>query len=97
MGSVAVIYIPSFIKIDSGIQKLVVGGAHKHAFIFFRNNEISLKRKEEYEITLLSLSLCVCVCVFSNSGILEPEETAVARQIFSKRFLVFSNQYFFFF
>jgi hypothetical protein len=26
MGSVAMIYIPSFIKIGSGIQKLIVGG-----------------------------------------------------------------------
>jgi hypothetical protein len=30
MGSVAVIYVPSFIKIGSGIQKLV-DGIHKHA------------------------------------------------------------------
>jgi hypothetical protein len=29
MGSVAMIYIPSFIKIGSGIQKLV-GGIHRH-------------------------------------------------------------------
>jgi hypothetical protein len=30
MGSVAMIYIPSFIKIDSGIQKLI-GGICRHA------------------------------------------------------------------
>jgi hypothetical protein len=29
MGSVAMIYIPSFIKIGSGIQKLI-GGIHRH-------------------------------------------------------------------
>jgi hypothetical protein len=29
MGSVAIIYIPSFIKTGSGIQKLV-GGIHRH-------------------------------------------------------------------
>jgi hypothetical protein len=29
MGSGAVIYIPSFIKIGSGIEKLI-GGIHKH-------------------------------------------------------------------
>jgi hypothetical protein len=29
MGSVAMIYIPSFIKIDSAIQKLI-GGIHRH-------------------------------------------------------------------
>jgi hypothetical protein len=29
MGSGAVIYIPSFIKIGSGIQKLI-GGIHRH-------------------------------------------------------------------
>jgi hypothetical protein len=29
MGSVAIIYIPSFIKIGSGIQKLI-GGIHGH-------------------------------------------------------------------
>jgi hypothetical protein len=30
MGSGAVIYVPSFIKIDSGIQKLIGGHAHTH-------------------------------------------------------------------
>jgi hypothetical protein len=29
MGSVAMIYVPSFIKIGSGIQKLI-GGIHRH-------------------------------------------------------------------
>jgi hypothetical protein len=28
MGSGAIIYIPSFIKIDSGVHKLLVGGTH---------------------------------------------------------------------
>jgi hypothetical protein len=32
MGSGAVIYIPSFIKIGSGIQKLI-GGIHRHTNI----------------------------------------------------------------
>jgi hypothetical protein len=30
MGSGAMIYIPSFIKTGSGIQKLIVGGIHRH-------------------------------------------------------------------
>jgi hypothetical protein len=30
MGSVAVIYTPSFVKIGSGIQKLMGGGIHLH-------------------------------------------------------------------
>jgi hypothetical protein len=29
-GSVAMIYIPGFIKIGSGIQKLIGGGIHRH-------------------------------------------------------------------
>jgi hypothetical protein len=29
MGSVAVIYVPSFIKIGSGVRKLI-GGIHRH-------------------------------------------------------------------
>jgi hypothetical protein len=31
MGSGAMIYIPSFIKICSGTQKVVGGGIHRHA------------------------------------------------------------------
>jgi hypothetical protein len=31
MGSGTMIYIPGFIKICSGIQKLMVGGIHRHA------------------------------------------------------------------
>jgi hypothetical protein len=30
MGSSAMIYIPSFMKTDSGIQKLIGGGIHRH-------------------------------------------------------------------
>jgi hypothetical protein len=30
MGSGAVIYVPSFIKIGSGIQKLIAGDTHTH-------------------------------------------------------------------
>jgi hypothetical protein len=49
MGSGAVICIPSFIKIGSGIQKLI-GGIHRHTHtnsnvIFFQNKERTLKRK----------------------------------------------------
>jgi hypothetical protein len=56
MGSSAVTYIPSFIKIDSGVQKLV-GGINRHRHIktrtatrshkptlFFQNKESMLKR-----------------------------------------------------
>jgi hypothetical protein len=30
IGSFAMIYVPSFIKTGSGIQKLIVGGIRKH-------------------------------------------------------------------
>jgi hypothetical protein len=52
MGSGAVIYVPSFIKIGSGIRKLTGGGgggAHKkqgynkNQLLFFKNKEIRLK------------------------------------------------------
>jgi hypothetical protein len=48
MGSGATIYIPSFIKIDSGIQKLI-GGTHRqqcdliNLHLFFKNKESGLK------------------------------------------------------
>jgi hypothetical protein len=50
MGSGAVIYLPSFIKIGSGIQKLIGGGihtrtatrSHKHT-LFFQNKESRIK------------------------------------------------------
>jgi hypothetical protein len=31
MGSIAIMYIPSFIKIGSAIQKLMAEGIHRHA------------------------------------------------------------------
>jgi hypothetical protein len=31
IGSVAMIHIPSFIKIGSGVQKFIEGGIHVHA------------------------------------------------------------------
>jgi hypothetical protein len=46
MGSGVMIYIPSFIKIGSGIQKLVGEGIHRHnrELIFsFQNKESRLK------------------------------------------------------
>jgi hypothetical protein len=50
MGSGAMIYIPSFIKIGSSIQKLI-GGIHRHAAWrsrklthFFQNKESRLKK-----------------------------------------------------
>jgi hypothetical protein len=48
MGSGAMIYIPSFIKIGSGTQQLI-GGIHRQhgdiisLFLFFQNKESSLK------------------------------------------------------
>jgi hypothetical protein len=50
MGSGTMIYIPSFIKIGSGIQKLT-GGIHRHtdsmvisqAYFYFLNKESGLK------------------------------------------------------
>jgi hypothetical protein len=50
MGSGAVIYIPSFIKIGSAIQKLI-GAIHRHTgdgdrislLLFFQNRESTLK------------------------------------------------------
>jgi hypothetical protein len=55
MGSGAVIYIPGFIKIGSGVQKLI-GGIHRHThtekqrnlitlLYFFLNKESRLKCK----------------------------------------------------
>jgi hypothetical protein len=52
MGSAAMIYIPSFIKIDSDIQKIMGGGGntqtawrlHKPTFIFLQNKKSRLKR-----------------------------------------------------
>jgi hypothetical protein len=53
MGSGAMIYIPSFIRIGSGIQKLIgargfkdtqtAWRSHKPTFIFFQNKESRLK------------------------------------------------------
>jgi hypothetical protein len=51
MGSGAMIYIPSFIKIGSGIQKLIMGELQTHRldsdlispFLFFENEESVLK------------------------------------------------------
>jgi hypothetical protein len=45
MGSVAMVYIPSFIKIGSDIQKLFVGGLHRHK-----------ERKDGHRISLLEES-----------------------------------------
>jgi hypothetical protein len=42
MGSGAMIYIPSFIKIDSGIQKLIVGAGGIHTQHRQHGNPISL-------------------------------------------------------
>jgi hypothetical protein len=54
MGSGAVIYVPSFIKIDSGVQNLI-GGIHRHThgqqrdlinlLCFFKIRKIGKKRK----------------------------------------------------
>jgi hypothetical protein len=51
MGSDAMIYAPSFIKIDSGIQKFILGdmqtyrqhGDHIGLLLFFQNKESRLK------------------------------------------------------
>jgi hypothetical protein len=53
MGSGAMIYIPSFINIGSGIQKLMEGGIHRQhgdlisLHLFFKSKESSLKRRLE--------------------------------------------------
>jgi hypothetical protein len=64
MGSGAVIYVPSFIKIGSGIQKLI-GGIHRHThrqqgdlislLLFFQNKESRLKNPSHQ-------SVCLYVC-----------------------------------
>jgi hypothetical protein len=41
MGSGAVIYVPSFIKIGSGIQKLIRGGSHTDRYTHTDSNVIS--------------------------------------------------------
>jgi hypothetical protein len=51
MGSGAMIYVPSFIKIGSGIQKLIVGDSQTHRQhgdliclpVFFQNKKSRLK------------------------------------------------------
>jgi hypothetical protein len=55
MGSGAVIYVPSFIKIGSGIQKLTGRDSQTHThrqhgdvispLLFFKNKESGLKRR----------------------------------------------------
>jgi hypothetical protein len=40
MGSSAVIYIPSFIKIGSGIQKLIGGDTRAHAHAHTQQHEL---------------------------------------------------------
>jgi hypothetical protein len=52
MGSGAMIYIPSFIKTGSGIQKLI-GGIHRHRqhgdlLLFLQNKESRLKMGQLY-------------------------------------------------
>jgi hypothetical protein len=58
MGSGAMIYIPSYIKIVSGIQKLMEGGGvtdtQKHRQ---HGNRMGLLRKVAYEITMLAVSV----------------------------------------
>jgi hypothetical protein len=48
MGSDAIIYIPSFIKTGSGIQKLIVGIHRQHgdliSLFFFQNTGSRLKK-----------------------------------------------------
>jgi hypothetical protein len=52
MGSGAVIYVPRFIKIGSGIQKLISGNTHTHRqqrdliSLFFQNKESMMIRKQ---------------------------------------------------
>jgi hypothetical protein len=59
MGSGAVIYVPSFINIGSGIQKLMGGGIHRQhgdrisLLLFFKNKESGLKlslKEEGWEV-----------------------------------------------
>jgi hypothetical protein len=46
MGSGAVVYIPSFMKIGSAVHKLMgvvtqtAGRSHKHTLIFFKNRKV---------------------------------------------------------
>jgi hypothetical protein len=57
MGSGAVIYVPSFIKIGSGVQK-VIGGIHRQQgdlislLLFFLNKESRLRNKIEFIYSL---------------------------------------------
>jgi hypothetical protein len=58
MGSDAMIYIPSFIKIFSAIQKLRGGGVHRQhgdlisLLLFFQNKESRLKRNELFRLKI---------------------------------------------
>jgi hypothetical protein len=61
MGSGAVIYVPSFVKIGSGVQKLIGGDTHTHthprgqqrdpiSLLYFLNKESTLKMRNLYFI-----------------------------------------------
>jgi hypothetical protein len=66
MGSGALIYVPSFIKIDSAIQSWYGGGIHRHTdskvvsyayFYFFKIRKVGKKRMhyvEDISVHLLS-------------------------------------------
>jgi hypothetical protein len=75
MGSDAVIYVPSFINIGSGIQELT-GGIHRHTHtqtarwshkptLFFQNKESRLIKGGLWDH--LAVCVSVCLCIRSNS------------------------------
>jgi hypothetical protein len=63
MGSGAMIYIPSFIKIGSAIPKLI-GGDHISLVSFFQNKESRLKTFSHVQIRKLfeGATLCGTLC-----------------------------------
>jgi hypothetical protein len=82
MWSCALIYIPSFIKIGSGIQKLIRRDSQTHRqhgdlislLLFFKIRKIGLKYMATYEITLkfVRVSVYVCLCVRLLIGLCLP-------------------------
>jgi hypothetical protein len=72
MGSGAVIYVPSFIKIGSGIQKLIGGDTHTQTArwshkptLFFQNKESRLKSNAQSNDVFHGASIDVAHLVYT--------------------------------
>jgi hypothetical protein len=76
MGSGAVIYVPSFIKIGSGVQKLIGGGGGIHrerhgqqrdlVSLFFQNKESRLIKGSLWDHLAVYVSVCPHLSLLGN-------------------------------